>query len=437
MVACSLGMSGITCEDFDADIYDQAMGDVVPNATFGDVECTDYAGDEIGVNLVSEISMPLAMVENMHGPGAAAAGHSVHSIVEGLMIDSVSSGDFTQRIQQYAARRLTEGDAERRRLGMESATADSVSVDTFSPSPAPTAVPTKAPTPVPTSSPSPAPTRVPTPTPTVTECTNGVQDANVGETDVDCGGTYCIACDLGLSCSLDGDCKSGWCIGSICVDAPTAQPTPLPTPLPTTPPTSTPTSAPSTAAPTTAAPSVAPVPAPTVPPTPVEHPTASPVPAPTTAAPGGPPTTFPTASPSLGTAHAAGSRKKERDDTALALGLGLGVPAMCFLAAGLLYMIHRQQTRAQSEAKRNDADETLVPKTQPDAETGFADPAACNIEMPASASDQPWSDTEPQSPQPATWCCAASEPVEEGKAAPQDEVVSPGLVDAGDAVLEV
>lgn len=45
-------------------------------------------------------------------------------------------------------------------------------------------------------------------------CTDGKK--NQSETDVDCGGGYCPACDTGKSCKNDSDCKSKVCVGGVC-----------------------------------------------------------------------------------------------------------------------------------------------------------------------------------------------------------------------------
>jgi hypothetical protein len=48
----------------------------------------------------------------------------------------------------------------------------------------------------------------------VSRCTDGVQ--NCDETDVDCGGSWCPPCPNGQGCLVDGDCRSGVCIGNTC-----------------------------------------------------------------------------------------------------------------------------------------------------------------------------------------------------------------------------
>ncbi len=55
-------------------------------------------------------------------------------------------------------------------------------------------------------------------------CYNGVEDTDLGETGIDCGGdstatTYCGACD-GSSCTEDSDCSSGSCTDGVCVSNP-------------------------------------------------------------------------------------------------------------------------------------------------------------------------------------------------------------------------
>lgn len=58
---------------------------------------------------------------------------------------------------------------------------------------------------------------------TVCRCNNGVQGGN--ETDIDCGGLDCTGiptpqkCSLGKSCSIAGDCKSGFCPAGTCTSS--------------------------------------------------------------------------------------------------------------------------------------------------------------------------------------------------------------------------
>ncbi len=54
------------------------------------------------------------------------------------------------------------------------------------------------------------------------KCVSSCQDAKLDddETDVDCGGPACVACDEGLTCKVPGDCASGGCSAGRC-DRPT------------------------------------------------------------------------------------------------------------------------------------------------------------------------------------------------------------------------
>jgi hypothetical protein len=46
-------------------------------------------------------------------------------------------------------------------------------------------------------------------------CNDGEQ--NQGETDVDCGGPNCPPCEAGQACSMDSDCETESCVGSVCI----------------------------------------------------------------------------------------------------------------------------------------------------------------------------------------------------------------------------
>jgi hypothetical protein len=52
----------------------------------------------------------------------------------------------------------------------------------------------------------------------VTMCDNGKLDNS--ETDVDCGGSLCVPCDIGSLCGEGADCTSGFCESGICASAP-------------------------------------------------------------------------------------------------------------------------------------------------------------------------------------------------------------------------
>ena len=99
--------------------------------------------------------MPLAFIAKTYAD--SGGDHSVHSHVMYVLEAAVSDGSFTAAIQSAAggSSRL------RRRLDMSAATADSVEVATFSPTPAPSPVPTSQPSPAPSTPPSPSPTAAP------------------------------------------------------------------------------------------------------------------------------------------------------------------------------------------------------------------------------------------------------------------------------------
>ena len=185
-------MSGIECADFDQQVYASALNDQLDvtisgieyASTIGDASCADTgSGVDVSIELTNEIVVPLALLDPYYGSADALAdGHSIMGYVMQTLEAAVSDGSFTTSIQTYARRRLTESDREdgesddafarrgERRLSMADATVDSVSVDTFTPTPAPTQIPTAAPTQtptaMPTAMPSPAPTAMPTTTPT-------------------------------------------------------------------------------------------------------------------------------------------------------------------------------------------------------------------------------------------------------------------------------
>jgi len=52
-------------------------------------------------------------------------------------------------------------------------------------------------------------------------CDNGIQEP--WESDIDCGGPICVACDLGQACKVDSDCDSAICADGLCSDNPCEQ----------------------------------------------------------------------------------------------------------------------------------------------------------------------------------------------------------------------
>ena len=75
----------------------------------------------------------------------------------------------------------------------------------------------------------PSPTPVVTSSPTVATCFNKIMDSD--ESDVDCGGSDCVGCEVGLTCRKDEDCKGHSCDAgtSKCAESTTPPPTPSPT----------------------------------------------------------------------------------------------------------------------------------------------------------------------------------------------------------------
>ena len=166
LVAVSLGMSGLSCEDFNATVFRLALDSVVSSASFFDEVCTDTTNDAISVTNLVEV--PLAIVAQMDVV-------NVHEYVTNVLNESVATGTLTTSMRTFAIqlgqRRLNEHGRRLDAGGMSSVTAESVSVDTFSPTPAPSPMPTMAPVPMPTAVPVPmpttaAPTAVQTPSPT-------------------------------------------------------------------------------------------------------------------------------------------------------------------------------------------------------------------------------------------------------------------------------
>ena len=246
MVVLSIGLAGITCDDYDQSIFFSALGEYLSDATFDESLCSDLSRrrTQTGelesardaaerrldattqVNIVTQLSMPKSFETD---------DCSTMCIVVGTMQGPVASGNFTGTLGKHALesrrRQLTRPnsvDDAARRLdassgGMAGASAESMSVDTFAPSPAPsplpspaqtsrptalptvsTVPPTSLPTPAPlslfpTPAPMPAPTAIPqtagpsgtpvpapTPMPIAVSCTDGRM--NNDESDVDCGG---------------------------------------------------------------------------------------------------------------------------------------------------------------------------------------------------------------------------------------------------------
>ena len=161
LVVATLQLSGIACASYDQSVLFLALASIVANCSFvGDSDCTDVGvSSSLAVSVQTEIAVPLTLVDD----GATALDYATASLTS-----AVSSGELETLIQAYAGRRLS----------MASVSVDGLTVDTHSPSPAPTMTPTAVPTLLPSSSPSalpmpsptdnpvPAPTSVPVPVPT-------------------------------------------------------------------------------------------------------------------------------------------------------------------------------------------------------------------------------------------------------------------------------
>ena len=135
VVSVSLVMSGLQCTDFNATVYRLALGSVVPNATFSDATCDDVTSSSISV--MNEMTVPLVVVS---ANGAANAFDYANTVLN----QTVSEGTLTAAIASFAnelgqRRRLNTG-------GMSAASVESVSLNTFAPSPAPSTA-TQAPSP--------------------------------------------------------------------------------------------------------------------------------------------------------------------------------------------------------------------------------------------------------------------------------------------------
>jgi outer membrane biosynthesis protein TonB len=289
VVAVSVGISGIACADFNGTVYNLALGSLL-NGSFSAPTCTDLSGSAVQVDNQATVSLvdSAAYGERIYGYGISA-----HAHVAEVLNRSVTTGSFTSAIVTFATqlgqRRLSTAavleSGSRRRLSMSAASVDSVSVDTFSPTPAPTETPTTPPSPapsarptaVPVPAPSALPTAVPVPAPT-----------------------------------------------TLPTSFPTSKPAPLPTPLPTSAPTLFPTTA-------------LPAPAPTA------LPTLAPTPAPTTTA----PTTTPTAQPTVAPTQISRSSSSAGINS-IVLILGAAAILVCGVGImGIVFIKNMGKSKAQ------------------------------------------------------------------------------------------
>ena len=141
ILSVSFVMSGLQCTDFNATVFRLALASVMPSATFSDEACTDATMSSISVT--SEVSVPLVVVFTYDVV-------DIHEYVTNVLSQAVSEGTLTAAIVAFAnqlgqRRRRRDGHSGLRRLdagGISAASVESVSVDTFLPSPAPTSTET-------------------------------------------------------------------------------------------------------------------------------------------------------------------------------------------------------------------------------------------------------------------------------------------------------
>ena len=76
IVAVSMTILGINCNDFNATVFDNALDSIITNATFSDPVCTDVTSSSVSVS--NEVTVPLVI--------AAAFGVSVHEVSVGTYL---------------------------------------------------------------------------------------------------------------------------------------------------------------------------------------------------------------------------------------------------------------------------------------------------------------------------------------------------------------
>ena len=166
IVLTSVALSGITCDDFNATVFQLAMDTSIGgNTTFSDSACADVSARRLDaralqtstVSVSTEVTVPLAQAT------AQGAGSVHEHVIERLASDG---GAGLESNIQYHATRLGHASGSRRLADMTSVSVDSVEVETFAPTPAPSQTPSASPTPVPTVPPTPAPSRAPSTSPT-------------------------------------------------------------------------------------------------------------------------------------------------------------------------------------------------------------------------------------------------------------------------------
>ena len=166
IVLTSVTLAGITCDDFNATVFQLAMDTSIGgNTTFSDSACTDVGARRLDaralqtstVSVSTEVTVPLAQA-------MAQGASSVHEHIIGRLASDGGAG--LESNIQYHATRLAQASGSRRLADMTSVSVDSVTVETFAPSPAPSQTPSASPTSAPTVQPTPSPSQMPSASPT-------------------------------------------------------------------------------------------------------------------------------------------------------------------------------------------------------------------------------------------------------------------------------
>ena len=148
-VVTSVSLSGITCTDFDAAIFQNGMDTTIGegDATFADSTCADVSSASVSVS--TELKVALGTATPACDGGASVCA-SVREHVLAKIADDGGAA-LEANILSAAGRRRRRLDMAnisvgRRRLDMSAISVESVSVDTFAPSATPTPRPSASPT---------------------------------------------------------------------------------------------------------------------------------------------------------------------------------------------------------------------------------------------------------------------------------------------------
>jgi len=130
MVVTSVSLSGITCDEFEADVYITALDKTIGegDADFSDPVCTDASSTRAsGVSISTDLTVSRSV----------AAANNADSAFEHVL--SVLDGS-----EETLEANIIDAAGRRRRLGMADISVESISANTFAPSAAPTPKPTSA-----------------------------------------------------------------------------------------------------------------------------------------------------------------------------------------------------------------------------------------------------------------------------------------------------